>query len=154
MAKRIDFAAPAGIPPMPAASADAELAALLQALHERGLLRLAADVVGALPRIGGVLAAETKESDIPAAIANLASLIGALGRIPPDAFAAALEKVGAAATADTKAAPGLTGAVRLLRDEALWRGLAPVLDALRTLGAPPAARMEADHDNHPTDRRD
>jgi hypothetical protein len=154
MATRIDFAAPAAPPPTPAASAEAELAALLQALHERGLLRLAADAVGALPRIGTVLAMEASESAIPAAIANLATLLGALGRIPPDTFAAALSRIGTPAPTDAKAAPGIAGTVRLLRDEALWRGLAPVLDALRALGVPPAARMEANHDDDPTDRRD
>lgn len=154
MAKRIDFAAPAASPPVPAASAEAELATLLQALQERGLLRLATDVVGALPRIGTVLAAETRESDIPAAIANLAALLGALGRIPPDTFAAALGRIGTPAPIDAKAAPGLAGTVRLLRDEALWRGLAPVLDTLRVLGAQPATRMEANHADDPTDRRD
>jgi uncharacterized protein YjgD (DUF1641 family) len=150
MAKRIDFAGPAASPSVPAASAEAELAALVQALQERGLLRLATDMVGALPRIGTVLVAETKDSDIPAAIANLASLISVLGRIPPEALAASLGRVDAPATANTKAAPGLTGAMRLLRDEALWRGLAPGLDAMRALGT---ARMEAHRDNDATGRR-
>jgi uncharacterized protein YjgD (DUF1641 family) len=154
MAKRIDFAAPAAVQPPAAATAEAELAALLQALHERGLLRLATDAVGALPRIGTVLAAETQESDIPAAIANLATLIGALGRIPPETLATATGQIGAPASPNAKAAPGLTGAVRLLRDEKLWRGLAPLLDALRGLGAPSDTRTEAKHGDDPTDRRD
>lgn len=131
----------------PEPDVDREIADLLRLLHERGILRLAHNFLGALPEIGGIVARGLNSPGTVNAVGNLALLFEMLGRVPPSDLArilaglsAALERLGQTPEERTDAerraaAPGLRGALGLLRDEALWQGLAPVLDALRAFGA-------------------
>ncbi len=111
---------------------------LLDSLHNTGFLRVAHDFVDANSHVADALGSFSK----PAAqtgMQNLVILLDALSRIPP----AQLEKT-ALAAADAihhistwqpadhhDAAPGVTGAYRLLHDEALWQAVTPLLEALK-----------------------
>lgn len=72
-------------------------------------------------------------------VQNLAALLMALSRIPPEQFgravfaaADALHHVGAWKPDEHEhVAPGVRGAYRLLHDEALWDALTPLLEALK-----------------------
>lgn len=127
---------PARSQPRPAAH-DA-LGHLLDSLHQNGFLRVAHNFVDANSQIADVLGGLGQ----PAAqngIQNLVVLLNALSRIPPGhlekaAFAAsdAVQHIAAwqpAAHHDT--APGVTGAYKLLHDEALWQAITPLLEGLK-----------------------
>lgn len=138
------------------ASPEGELADLLNALSEHGILRFLTDMTAALPHVG-LIAARGLNSDASVhATRNLVTLWQALGRVPPDDFARFLNAVSAAVqgiereTEDPEdpsgAPPGITGAYHLLQDDALWAALGPILQGLKTfatsLRGPKAAPAE------------
>lgn len=119
-----------------------ELAALLKALSEHGILRFLTDFTGALPQVGLIAARRLNSEASVRATSNLVTLWQALGRVPPDDFARFIGAVSAAVqgvereTEDPHAPsaepPGITGAYHLLQDDALWAALGPILQGLKT----------------------
>lgn len=126
----------------PVSSPEDEWASLLKALSEHGILRFLTDMTAALPQVGLIAARGLNSEPSVQAVRNLAALWQALGRVPPDDFARVLGAVSAAAqsverkTEDPDAQdagpPGITGAYRLLQDDALWAALGPILWGLKT----------------------
>lgn len=136
------------------AIADKELADLIKALSEHGILRFLTALTGALPHIGLITARGLNSQGSRTALQNLVTLLSALGRVPPQDFSRFMDAVSVATqNVERKAEhphngnaepPGLTGAYRLLQDDALWHALGPLLDGLKAFGeslatAPPTA---------------
>src|SRR5579863_9508860 len=90
MAKRLDFEVPRE---ERRPGADAELALLLQALHERGVLRLLRDFVGALPHIGMIVARGLNSAGTINCVRNLSLLLETLAQIPPTDLSRVLNAV-------------------------------------------------------------
>jgi len=134
---------------------------LLQSLHEHGVLRFANDLVCSQTKVAEVLVDGLSREASLNAVQNVAALLMALSRIPPDrfykltsAFAAAVDTVAAphgrerpgghdGRDGGEEAAPGVRGVYRMLRDEELWRALGPLADALKTF----AERLDRDIPN-------
>ncbi len=124
------------------ANPEAELAALLEALSEHGILRFLTDMTAALPHVGLIAARGLNSEASVHTTRNLVTLWQALGRVPPDDFARILRAISAAAqgieretedpTAPNDGPPGITGAYHLLQDDALWAALGPILQGLKT----------------------
>lgn len=114
-----------------------ELDELVQALHRHGVLRLLYDLTGALGDISLILARDLDTPQGRHGAANLYSLAQVLGRIPPEQFQRVMEAMGEGFSRMGRAAPedeyppGVTGAVKLLRDDELWDALGPVLEGIR-----------------------
>jgi uncharacterized protein YjgD (DUF1641 family) len=123
-----------------------ELDRLLETCHRHGLLRLANDVVAANTDIARVIVGGLQKPGALNAIQNLSVLLMALSCIPPAEFyrvvfavadgaarLAASSRDGhfTAASEDGEQPPGLLGVYRLLRDEQLWRALAPIIEGLK-----------------------
>lgn len=134
-----------------------EWAAFTKALSEHGILRFLTDMVAALPEVGLIAARGLNSEPSVHATRNLVTLWQALGRVPPNDFARFLGAVSAAAQSIERETedpdipnggpPGITGAYRLLQDDALWAALGPILwglktfaMSLRTSGPPAPAR--------------
>ncbi|MBM7333862.1 MAG: DUF1641 domain-containing protein [Alcanivorax sp.] len=139
MAKAIHYEVPA--PAMPDEARE-ELDKLLRNLHERGVLRLLNDLLGAFPEVSGILMRGINNEDSRNAIQNLSLLAMGLGRIPPERFATvtralteALDAMEENAGDRAPGGPGVTGTYRLLHDDDLWRGLGPLLEGIRRFGA-------------------
>lgn len=123
--------------------AHAALDGLIEALHAHGALRLATALVNANPQWLQIVADGLNSEGSRKALQNLAALLMALSRIEPADFARVLTALGdGAQTAATQgqgtggnAAPGLKGAYGMLKDEELWRGLAPLIAAAKAFGA-------------------
>lgn len=119
-------------------------ARLLGELHRQGLLDLARNLVATHPQwmatLGGILDDATRGQDGRRLLDNLSVIAGALSRIEPGQLSrfssAAAECLACAAQEKPAAAtpPGLIGMYRMCRDEALWRALAPMMDAMKTFG--------------------
>ena len=134
------------------ADPEGELAALLKALSEHGILRFLTDLAGALPEVGLIAARGLNSEASVHATCNLVTLWQALGRVPPDDFARFIGAVSAATqglereTEDPRAKssepPGITGAYHLLQDDALWAALGPLLQGLKTF----ATKLHATED--------
>lgn len=114
---------------------------LLENLHQHGFLRLANDVVKANNDIGKIIAAGLNRPGSQNAAQNLSLLFMTLSTIPPERFnhvllalrdAMLAMKPAADTTQQEKAAPGLSGVMKLLNDESLWQGIRPLLAALET----------------------
>jgi uncharacterized protein YjgD (DUF1641 family) len=124
--------------PRAAPEAHDALGKLLDSLHQRGFLRVAHDFVDANSQVAEMLGG-LSQPEVQAGMQNLAVLLTALSRIPADqlgrfAFAAtdAVNHVANWQPAEHHdAAPGVTGAYRLLHDEALWQAVTPLLEGLK-----------------------
>ncbi|MDC8745118.1 DUF1641 domain-containing protein [Xanthomonas campestris] len=121
-----------------------ELDRLLETLHQRGILRLANDLVGARDELAKVLVDGINQPGPLNALQNVSILAMAVSRIPPSQFYKvvfagkdALDQIARsrAQTAAQGEAPGLRGAYRLLQDEAVWNAITPVLDGLKAFAA-------------------
>lgn len=115
-----------------------ELNTLLDALYERGVIRLLTDLVQATPEISEILLRGLNTEGGQAGLQNLVFLARQLGRIEPERMARMIEAVntgfdrmGEPAPAEASQPPGVTGLIRLLRDEQLWRSLGPVLEGVK-----------------------
>lgn len=123
-----------------------ELDRLLETCHRHGLLRLANDVVAANTDMAQIIVDGLQKPGTLNAIQNLSVLLMALSCIPPAEFYrlvfAAADGAARLAThsrgglaahprEDGEHPPGLLGVYRLLRDEQLWRALAPILEGLK-----------------------
>lgn len=139
MAKPIEFT-----PTPVSADADAhdELEALLQTLHEHGVLRLANDLVATNTQWLQIVADGLGAAGTSRAVQNLAVVGMVLSRIDPKdlykllfALRGSVESL-AASGPDSRqpAAPGLVGFYRILKDEQLWRTLTPVIEAMKVFG--------------------
>ncbi|RQU47476.1 DUF1641 domain-containing protein [Burkholderia cenocepacia] len=126
-------------PPHPEPGAHDALEHLLGSLHRHGFLRFANEVVSANARLADTFVDALDKPGMQSGMQNLAMLVTALSRIPPEqfgraAFAAAdaLHHVGAWQPAQHEhVAPGVRGIYRLLHDEALWDALTPLLEGLK-----------------------
>ncbi|OXJ25921.1 hypothetical protein CFB82_36205 [Burkholderia sp. HI2714] len=126
-------------PPHTEPSAHDALEHLLGSLHRHGFLHLATEVVSANARLADTFVDTLDKPGMQSGMQNLAVLLMALSRIPPEqfskaAFAAAdaLHHVGAwRPEQHAHVAPGVRGAYRLLHDEALWDALTPLLEGLK-----------------------
>lgn len=114
---------------------------LLENLHQHGFLRLANDVVKANNDIGKILAAGLNRPGTQNAAQNVSLLFMTLSTIPPECFnhlllalrdALLAMKPASDAAQQEKAAPGVSGILKLLNDESLWQGIRPLLAALET----------------------
>lgn len=128
-------------------TAHEELERLLETCHRHGLLRLANDLVAANKDIAQIIVGGLQKPGTLNALQNLAVLLMALSCIPPAEFyrlvfalADGMARVAgvtrapgpdAAARGPDAAAPGLAGLYRMLHDEPLWRGVAPLLEGLK-----------------------
>ncbi len=132
-------------------SAQEALNELLENLHHHGFLRLANDMVKANNDIGKIVAAGLNRPGTQNAVQNLSLLFMTLSTIPPERFNhlllalrdALLAMKPASDTAQQeKSAPGVSGVLKLLNDEALWQGIRPLLAALETF----ARAMQGDEE--------
>ena len=107
-------------------SAHDALEHLLGSLHRHGFLHLATEVVSANARLADTFVDALDKPGMQSGMQNLAVLLMALSRIPPEQFgkavlraADALHHVGAWQPAQHEhVAPGVRGVYRLLHDEA------------------------------------
>ncbi|WP_444677171.1 DUF1641 domain-containing protein [Halomonas sp. E19] len=126
-------------PPKIGPGAHEELERLLQTLHEHGVLRLANDLVAANTKIAGVVVDGLSKEGTLNALQNLSILAMMLSQVPPERFYRvtfalkdALDCVGQHQPhTQEKEAPGVGGAYRMLNDEALWRGIVPLVEGLK-----------------------
>lgn len=132
-------------------AARAELETLIRTLHEHGVLRLANDLVVTNTEWLQILANGLGKPGTGRAIQNIAVFAMLLSRIDPtqlykllSALHGSLESVASSAPDGThRAAPGILGLYRLLKDETLWRALAPVIEAIRVFGKGLDAQAES-----------
>jgi uncharacterized protein YjgD (DUF1641 family) len=132
-------------PPKIQPDAHEELERLLQNCHRHGVLRFANDLVASNSAVATVLVEGLRNEATLNAIQNLSILAMALSRIPPSDFyritfavkdALTALTAGANGNGDTKThAPGLVGVYRILNDEQLWHGLAPLFEAFKAARA-------------------
>ncbi|KVQ45832.1 hypothetical protein WK03_13555 [Burkholderia cepacia] len=138
-------------PPHTEPGAHEALEHLLGSLHRHGFLHLASEVVGANARLADTFVDALDKPGMQSGMQNLAVLLMALSRIPPEQFgkavfaaADALHHVGAWQPAQHEhVAPGVRGAYRLLHDEALWDALTPLLEGLKVFAQGLARDREA-----------
>nr|WVJ85646.1 DUF1641 domain-containing protein [Xanthomonas campestris pv. campestris] len=132
-------------PPPIGPTAREELDRLLETLHQRGILRLANDLVGAQDKLAKVLVDGISQPGPLNVMQNVSILAMAVSRIPPSQFYKvvfagkdALDQI-ARSRAQTAAQgealrPARCGH-RPLQDEAVWNAIAPVLDGLKAFAA-------------------
>ncbi|VWC73740.1 hypothetical protein BLA50215_00751 [Burkholderia lata] len=138
-------------PPHAEPGAHDALEHLLGSLHRHGFLHLASEVVSANARLADTFVDALDKPGMQSGMQNLAVLLMALSRIPPEQFgravfaaADALHHVGAWQPAQHEhVAPGVRGAYRLLHDEALWDALTPLLEGLKVFAQGLARDPEA-----------
>ncbi|AYY57413.1 DUF1641 domain-containing protein [Burkholderia multivorans] len=126
-------------PPPSEPNAHDALERLLGSLHRHGFLRFANDVVSANAKIAEVLVGALDKPGTQTGVQNLAMLVMALSRVPPEQFgktmfaaADALRHIGAWQPAEHEhVAPGVRGVYRLLNDDALWEAITPLLEGLK-----------------------
>lgn len=134
----------------------AEINGLLDQLYESGLMRWAKDFVGALPEVSMIALDGLNTEQGRAGMRNLLVLAQQLGKLDPDrlermfgALDAGIERAEQTASGRHDSAydpPGVTGVFKLLRDEELWRTLAPVIEGARAFSA--ASRDRQDDEGH------
>lgn len=127
------------------AVAQKELMDFLEALSQHGVLRFLTALTGALPHAGLIAARGLNSEASVRTVQNLGALLQALGRVPPQDFARFLDAVSGSVRSIERETenpspgngepPGITGAYRLLQDDALWHALGPILDGLKAFGA-------------------
>ncbi|KVH35301.1 hypothetical protein WT01_22325 [Burkholderia cepacia] len=135
----IERSSPDNTPPHAEPGAHDALEHLLGSLHRHGFLHLASEVVSANARLADTFVDALDKPGMQSGMQNLAVLLMALSRIPPEQFgkavfaaADALHHVGAWQPAQHEhVAPGVRGVYRLLHDEALWDALTPLLEGLK-----------------------
>jgi uncharacterized protein YjgD (DUF1641 family) len=140
MAERIHYQA--SVPEI-GPDAHEELERLLQNLHQHGVLRFVNDLVGAKTSVAQVLVSGLEKEGTLNAIQNLAIVLMALSRISPQQFykaAFAMTDAFQAASTwqpqeDGNTAPGVSGAYRMLHDDALWQALTPLIEGLKAFSA-------------------
>ncbi|HET7370775.1 MAG TPA: DUF1641 domain-containing protein [Gammaproteobacteria bacterium] len=119
-----------------------EVERLLQTMHEHGVLRLANDLVAANTQWTQIIVDGLNKEGSRKTVQNLSVLLMLLSRIEPNQFYKvlfalrdALEYVARYEPKSEKAgSPGMKGAYKMLNDDALWRGVTPLLDALKVFG--------------------
>lgn len=125
--------------PAPQPDAHHALESLLGSLHRHGFLRFANEVVSANAQMAETFVGAFDKPGTQSGVQNLAALVMALSRIPPEQFgkavfaaADAMHHIGAWKPAEHEhVAPGVRGVYRLLHDEALWDALTPLLEGLK-----------------------
>ncbi|WP_428943699.1 DUF1641 domain-containing protein [Pantoea sp. FN060301] len=136
MAERMNYEVP---PTRTEPNAGEALNTLLENLHKHGFIRLANDLVCANTDIAKVLVSGLNRPGSQAAIQNISLLMMALSRMPPERFNQLLMALTDGVNALSQAtqdeqkqrAPGITGIIRLLRDDEFWQGISPLLSGLR-----------------------
>ncbi|TVP51085.1 MAG: DUF1641 domain-containing protein [Halomonas sp.] len=132
-------------PPKIGPDAHEELEALLQTLHEHGVLRFANDVVAANTEIARILVDGLSKEGSLNAVQNISVMAMVLATIPPDRFyhvmfaikegiyqASSYHRDGDNGSESGKGeAPGLSGVYKLLHDEELWHAIQPLLAGLK-----------------------
>lgn len=123
----------------------AEINGLLDQLYESGLMRWIKEFVGAMPEISTIALDSLNTPQGQAGMRNLLVLAQQLGKLDPDrlegmfnAMHAGLDRADETATGKHESPydpPGITGMVKLLRDEDLWRTLAPVIEGAKAFSA-------------------
>lgn len=129
-------------PPKIGPDAHDELERLLQTMHEHGVLRFANDLVAANTQWTQIIVEGLSKEGSRKTVQNLSVLLMVLSRIEPAHFYKALFALRDGleylarheADSEKQEAPGIKGAYRLLKDDELWRGLTPLLGALKTFG--------------------
>jgi uncharacterized protein YjgD (DUF1641 family) len=136
MAKPLPYTVP---PPKTDKDADEALAELIQTLHSQGILRFANDLVASQSQVASVLVAGLNTEGARNAMQNLGVLAMWLSRMDPERLYKVLFAIKDGVdrlseyrpTVEGPQAPGLTGALSLLHDEALWRALGPAIEGLK-----------------------
>lgn len=125
-------------PPKIGPDAHEELERLLQTAHEHGVLRFMNDLIAANTEVASVLVGGLNTEGGRNAVQNLAALAMVLGRLPPNQFYKVLfamkdglERMSQYRHSEQAEAPGISGAYKLLHDQALWHAITPVLEALK-----------------------
>ncbi|MFK4136877.1 DUF1641 domain-containing protein [Pseudomonas luteola] len=137
-------------PPKIGPDAHEELESLLQTMHEHGVLRFANDLIAANTQVAKVLVDGLNKEGTLNAIQNMSILAMALSRIPPEqfykvtfAFKDAFTHVSGYKSGEGETeAPGVTGAYRMLHDDALWQAITPIIEGLKVF----AERLDKDVD--------
>ncbi len=119
-----------------------ELERLLQSMHEHGVLRMANDLVAANTQWTQIIVDGLSKAGSRKTVQNLSILLMVLSRIEPGDFYKMLFALRDSLeylarpepAADKPEPPGIRGAYRMLKDDALWRGLRPLLGALKAFG--------------------
>ncbi len=141
MAERMNYEVP---PTKTAPDAQDALQELLHSLNHHGFLRLANDVVSANTQIAKVLVDGLNKPGSQNAMQNLASLMMALGDMPPGQFhktvfavKSAINAVNLHAEAQQhhEVAPGVSGTWKLLHDEDLWHAVMPLVAGLKAFAS-------------------
>jgi uncharacterized protein YjgD (DUF1641 family) len=115
---------------------------VLQSAHEHGVLRFANDLIASNTEWMQVIVDGLNSEASRKGVQNLAMVVMMLSRIEPERLAKVLFAVrdGFEQMADHRpqseqdAAPSVRGAYHMLHDDALWRAMTPLLDALRVFG--------------------
>lgn len=146
MAERQEYQVP---PARTETTAQDMLHTLTESLHEHGFLRLLNDVVRANTDIASILVSRLNQPGSQNAMQNFSLLFITLSKIPPEHFnhlSLALKSGVMAIRQDEDKsnnnegpkqeamAPGVLGVMKLLNDEALWRGLMPIVNGLKAFG--------------------
>lgn len=142
MAERQEYQVP---PASTETTAQEMLHTLTESLHEHGFLRLLNDVVRANTDIARILVAGMNQPGSQNAMQNLSLLFITLSKIPPEHFNHLLQALKSGVMAvrqdnernepkHEETAPGVLGMMKLLNDEALWRGLIPIVNGLKAFG--------------------
>ncbi|WP_423821907.1 hypothetical protein V5738_16450 [Salinisphaera sp. SPP-AMP-43] len=123
----------------------AEINGLLDQLYESGLMRWIKEFVGAMPEISTIALDSLNTPQGQAGMRNLLVLAQQLGKLDPDqlerlfkAMHVGVDRAEETATGAHDSAynpPGVTGVFKLLRDEELWRTLAPVIEGAKAFSA-------------------
>ena len=130
-------------PPKIGPDAHQELEALLQTLHEQGVLRFANDVVAANTDISRILVDGLSKQGSLNVLQNLSILVMTLSALPPERFYQMMFAIKEGAdqigryhsdeerTDGEDEAPGIRGVYKMLHDEELWHALQPLLAGLK-----------------------
>ncbi len=129
-------------PPKIGPDAHEELEQLLQTAHEHGVLRFMNDLIGANTEVASVLVSGLNSDGARNAVQNLSVLAMVLSRLPPgqfykitfavrDGLQCMSEYRQHDGDSEDDEAPGVSGAYRMLHDEALWRAITPLVEALK-----------------------
>lgn len=124
-----------------------EFAGLVRSLHEQGLLRFANNIVSSrtelMSMLSGVAEDYLSDDRTRRALENLAiTFTMLLSRINPAQLSKILLAMGDSLEYIVKykpeqngrAAPGLMGVYRLVKDESLWHSLTPIIAAIKVFG--------------------